>query len=159
MFLLRIQHGYGQFNLGDFQSYSILYESDNYCLKVIVTQLKETSDVKVKITSFKLFCKLMVDLEDSIHSVMSLYIPSAELPVLYVACPLCDNATNPHILLGHARKISLKIPPLYCAEKDEPKPLPPLSYLPFGDTLTYEEYSKLIALLLCIFATHNHILL
>ena len=83
----------------------------------------------------------MEHLEDSIHSVMNLYIPSAEFPVLHVACRLCDVAT-PHVVLRSTAEISLNLPPLCCAEKGGSVVLPRSHYLPFGDTLTYETFSK-----------------
>ena len=118
-----------------------MYEANKYCLKVIITQLNKTMDLQEQVTSFKLFLELMIHLEDSVHSVMNLYIPSARLPVLYVHCPLCEVST-PHILLESVRKISLNLPSLCCAEKDVPKMLPRSHYLPFGNTLTYEAFSK-----------------
>ena len=109
---------------------------------MIVTQLKITLDLQEKVQSYELFLKLMEYLEDSIHSVMNLYIPSAEFPALHVACRLCDAAT-PHIMIKGATKISLNLPPLCCGEKDDLLVLPRSHYLPFGDTLTYETFSKL----------------
>ena len=141
MYIRRIQHGLGQFSLGDFQSYHLIYESNNYCLKVIVTQLNIKLDLQQQVASFELFLDLMIYLEDSIHSVMNLYIPSAVLPVLRVFCPLCD-VTTPHIMLESARKISHVLPPLCCAVKGAPEPLSRSSYLPFGDALADQEFSK-----------------
>ena len=108
---------------------------------MIVTQLKITLDLQEQMTSFKLFLELMIHLEDSIHSVMNLYIPSAKLPVLHVACRLCD-AVTPHVMLGNTTKISLNLSPLCCAEKGVSVVLPRSHYLPFGNTLTYEAFSK-----------------
>ena len=141
LFLFRIQHGLGQFNLGDSQSYHLIYEPNSYCLKVVITQVTKELDLQLQIRGFKLFLELMAYLEDSIHSIMKLYIPSAELPVLHVVCPLCDTA-NPHIILENARNISLNFPLLCCAEKGAPEALLRSSYLPFGDTLTHQEFSK-----------------
>ena len=140
-FCSRIQHGFGQFHLGASQNYYIIYEAKKYCLKVIVTQLVKTPDLQEQITSFKLFLELMEYLEDSIHSVMNLYIPSADFPVLHVACHLCDVAT-PHIMLGSTAELSLNFPPLCCAEMGSSVVLRRSHYLPFGDTLTYETFSK-----------------
>ena len=109
---------------------------------MIVTQLKIMLDLQEKVQSYELFLKLMEYLEDSIHSVMNLYIPSAKFPALHVACRLCDAAT-PHIMIKGATKISLNLPPLCCGEKDDLLVLPRSHYLPFGDTLTYETFSKL----------------
>ena len=141
MLTFRIQHGLGQFSLGDFQSYHLIYESNNYCLKVIVTQTENKLDPQQQMASFKLFLDLMIYLEDSIHLVLNLYIPSAKFPVLHVCCCLCDVAT-PHIMLKNARKISPSLPRLCCAMKGAPKPLPRSSYLPFGDALAKQEISK-----------------
>lgn len=140
--MFRIQHGFGHFHLGASQSYYIIYESNHYSLKVIVAQLKTTLDLQGKITSYELFLELMEYLEDCIHSVMNLYIPSAEFPVLHVACRLCEVAT-PHIIIKGATKISLNLPSLCCANKKGALSVLPRShYLPFGDTLTYEIFSK-----------------
>ena len=147
-FYLRIQHGLGQFHLGDSQNYHLIYEANNYCLKVIVTQLNKVLSPQQQATSFELFLELMIYLEESIHSVINLYIPSTKLPLLYVVCPLCD-VTTPHILLESARKISLNLPSLCCGEKDKPVIIPQSSYLPFSDTLTYEAYSKNIFYCYC----------
>ena len=140
-FYLRIQHGLGQFHLGDSQNYHLIYEANKYCLKVIVTQLNTTLSLQEQATSFKLFLELMTYLEKSIHSVINLYIPSTKLPVLYVVCPLCD-VTTPHVLLECAGRISLNLPSLCCAEKDKLEKIPRSSYLPFSDALTYEAFSK-----------------
>ena len=108
---------------------------------MVITQVEKELDLQLQIRAFKLFLELMAYLEDSIHLVTNLYTPSAELPVLHVVCPLCD-ATNPHIMLEHARNISLNLPSLCCAEKGAPKALPRSSYLPLGDTLTHQELSE-----------------
>ena len=108
---------------------------------MIITQLKVTLNLQEQITSFELFLELMECLEDSIHSVMNLYIPSDELPVLHVACRLCNTAT-PHVMLGNTTKISLNLPSLCCAKKGVSVVLPRPHYLPFGDKLTYETFSK-----------------
>ena len=139
--LIRIQHGLGQFSLDKIPSYYLLYEPDCHCLKVILTQPTGTLDPSAQIRAFKLFLDLMIHLEESIHSVMDLYIPSAQRPVLHVGCPLCD-ATNPHLRLGSSDRISLDLPPICCAEKGDAEELPRLSYLPFSDTLTHKEFSK-----------------
>ena len=110
---------------------------------MIVTQLKKCLDKQQQLTSFKLFLEMMNYLENSIHSVMKLYIPSAELPVLHVACPLCDDGT-PHVMLDGAAKISPALPSLCCAVKGATKVLPRSSYLPFGDSLTQQDFSKLM---------------
>ena len=83
----------------------------------------------------------MIYLEDSIHSVMNLYIPSAKLPMLHVDCRFCD-VTTPHVMLKHARNISFKLPPLCCDIKGAPRALPRKYYLPFGDTLTYKDFHE-----------------
>ena len=108
---------------------------------MIITQTKNKLDPEQQIASFKLFLDLMIYLEDSIHSVMNLYIPSAKLPVLHVCCCLCDVAT-PHIMLKGARNIFPSLPQLCCAMKSAPKPLPRSSYLPFGDALAKQDISK-----------------
>ena len=128
--------------MGGFQSYHLMYEATSYCLKVIITQLGKP-DAQQQMISFNLFMEVMDYLESSIHSVMKLYIPSAELPKLYLACPLCDVAATPHIPLECTKKISPSMPPLCCANKGVPEVLLlRSSYLPYGDSLTKENFSK-----------------
>ena len=73
---------------------------------------------------------------------IELYIPSARHPVLHVHCPICDDP-NPHIMLECISKVSLYMPPLFCAQNGPQKRLPLTSYLPFGDTLKQQEVGKL----------------
>ena len=93
--------------------------------------------------ALNVFFQLMVYLEESIFSVMDLYIPSAKRPVLHVGCPFCDNP-NPHILLEHASKISLSLPSLLCTQGTREEILPKTSYLPFGDILKEKDIGKVL---------------
>ena len=122
---------------------------------MIVTQLNKKLNPQEQAASFELFLELMTYLERSIHSVINLYIPSTKLPVLYVVCPLCD-VTTPHIKLEWVRKISLNHPSLCCAEKDMPVIIPRSSYLPFGDTLTYEDFSKKMFYCYCVIIRYKN---
>ena len=77
---------------------------------------------------------MMLYLEQSIHSVMKLYLPCTKPPVLHVFCTKCDYA-SPHIMLGSATKISLKLQNQFCTKTGLHLELPRASYLPFGDEL------------------------
>ena len=111
-------------------------------MTIIVSQQHKNLHREKQREAFKLFVELMVYLEESIFSVMDLYIPSTKYPILHVCCPICDNP-DPHIMVKHAAKISFDLPPLFCAKQGLPKELQPSSYLPFGDTLTVQEVGKL----------------
>ena len=140
--LHRIQYGCGHFRLGNLQTYCLLYEPNNFSLKVVVTQLEKQPAHKVKQKeAIKLFFQLMAHLEGSIQSVMKLYIPSAEHPVLHVCCPICVTPI-PHIKVGCAKNISSNLSPLLCTREGQQQILPPTSYLPFGDTLEQQEVGK-----------------
>ena len=141
--LCRIQYGFGQFNLGDSQTFYLLYEPNSFSMKIIIAQLDKDIQMEKQKKASQLFLQLMVYLEESIISVIDLYIPSAQYPVLHVHCPICDSP-NPHIMVGCVDKISLNIPPLFCAQHGPQKRLPLTSYLPFGDTLKQQEIGKLI---------------
>ena len=80
----------------------------------------------------------MLYLEESIHSVIKLYLPSTKPPVLHVSCPHCNANANPHIMLEHATKISLNLR-LFCTKTGPHLKLPWTSYLPFGDELSDDE--------------------
>ncbi|XP_065902901.1 uncharacterized protein [Dysidea avara] len=136
--IFRIQYGFGQFSLGNSQIYSLLYEPNSFRVTIIVSQQHKNLHREKQKEAFKLFVELMVYLEESIISVMDLYIPSTKYPILHVCCPICGNP-DPHIMVKHAAKISLDLPPLFCAKQGLPKELQPSSYLPFGDTLTVQE--------------------
>ena len=90
--------------------------------------------------AFTLFVELMLYLEQSIHSVIKLYLPCTKPPVLHVFCPKCDD-TSPHIILGSATKISLSLQNLCCAKTGLDLKLPSTSYLPFGDELNDDNLS------------------
>ena len=140
--LHRIQYGCGHFRLGNLQTYCLLYEPNNFSLKVVVTQLEKQPAHKVKQKeAIKLFFQLMAHLEGSTQSVMKLYIPSAEHPVLHVCCPICVTPI-PHIKVGCAKNISSNLSPLLCTREGQQQILPPTSYLPFGDTLEQQEVGK-----------------
>ena len=80
-------------------------------------------------------------LEESIHSVIKLYLPSTKPPVLHVFCPECDD-TSPHIMLERAAEISSNMRRLFCTKTgSQLKKLPRTSYLPFGDELNDENLS------------------
>ena len=83
----------------------------------------------------------MLYLEESICSVIKLYLPATKPPALHVFCPICD-AVNPHIMLGQATKISLNYPILFCTKTGPQLKLPRTSYLPFGDKLKDEKPSS-----------------
>ena len=80
----------------------------------------------------------MLYLEESIHSVIKLYLPCTKPPVLHVCCPKCSD-TNPHIMLQQVSKISLNLPILFCNKTGKHVILPRTSYLPFGDELDDEQ--------------------
>ena len=132
--LFRIQYGLGQFSLDNLHSYCLIYEPNNYSLKVCITQLDKSINKENQRKAFALFVELMLYLEQSIHSVIKLYLPCTKPPVLHVFCPKCDD-TSPHIMLGSATKISLSLQSLFCTKTGLHLKLPPTSYLPFGDEL------------------------
>ena len=78
--------------------------------------------------------QLMQYLEQSIHSVINLYLPCTEPPVLHVFCTECSD-TNPHIMLQQVSRISLNLPILSCNKTGKHLKLPRTAYLPFGDEL------------------------
>ena len=131
----RIQHGLGQFSLGNLQSYCLIYEPNQCTLKVCITQLEKNINKKEQKKAFILFKKLMLCLEESIHSVIKLYLPSTKPPVLHVFCPECCDTAQPHIMLEQAAEISLNLRTLYCTKTGLHQRLLRTSYLPFGDEL------------------------
>ena len=139
-FLFRIHYGLGQFSLDYFHSYCIIYEPNSYTLKVCITQLDKNINKECKRKAFALFVELMLYLEQSIHSVMKLYLPCTKPPVLHVFCTKCDHA-SPHIMLEKATKISLTLPSLFCTKTKLHLKLPRTSYLPFGDELNDDDAS------------------
>ena len=136
MFLIffRIQYGLGQFRLDNLHSYCLIYEPNNYTLKVCITQLDKDINKEGQRKALTLFVELMLYLEQSIHSVVKLYLPCTKPPVLHVFCTKCDD-TSPHIMLGSTTKISLNLPSLFCIKTPQHLKLPRTSYLPFGDEL------------------------
>lgn len=139
MFILsRIQYGLGQFSLDNLHSYCIIYEPNNYTLKVCVTQLDKSIYKEGQRKAFALFVELMHYLEQSISSVMKLYLPCTKPPVLHVFCTKCDD-TSPHIMLGSATKISLNLSSLFCTKTGLHLKLLRTSYLPFGDELNDDD--------------------
>ena len=140
-FFCRVQYGLGHFRLGDIQTYHLLYEPHNVCLKIVVVQLEKNPPVEKQGEAFSLFLQLMFCLEESIFSVIDLYIPCTKYPLLHVGCPFCNNP-NPHIMVEHASRISLSLPSLLCTQGAHQKILPKRSYLPFGDTLKKKHVGK-----------------
>ena len=82
--------------------------------------------------------QLMLYLEQSIRSVINLYLPCTEPPVLHVFCTECSD-TNPHIMLQQVSRISLNLPILSCNKTAKHLKLPRTAYLPFGDELDDEQ--------------------
>jgi len=128
--------------LGDSQAYYLLYEPNKFSIKIIVAQVDKSIQVRQQKEAFQQFLELMTCLKETILFVIKFYIPSARHPVLHVHCPVCDDP-NPHIMLECVSKISLKMSPLFCAQKGPQKRLPLTSYLPFGDVLKQQETGKL----------------
>lgn len=79
----------------------------------------------------------MLCLEESIYSIISLYLPCTKLPVLHIFCPKCCD-TTPHIMVEKAQNISLNIPAKVCTKTGQYLKLLRSSYLPFGDELNDE---------------------
>lgn len=77
----------------------------------------------------------MLYLEESIHSVIKLYLPSTTPPFLHVFCSKCSTP-SPHIMLKQASEISVNLQDLYCRISDPQLELPRMSYLPFGNELS-----------------------
>ena len=127
--------------MGDLQSYCLIYEPNEFTLKVCITQLKRNVKKKRQSKAFILFVELMLYLEESIHSVITLYLPSTKPPVLHVFCPKCCDTASPHIMLEQAAEISQNLRTLYCTKSGIHQELPRTSYLPFGDELCDIELS------------------
>ena len=125
--------------MGKSQSYCLIYEPNNFSLKVCVTQLEKNLNRECQREAFALFIELMLYLEESIQSVINLYLPSTKSPVLHVFCPYCKSA-SPHIMLGQATKI-LDLQILFCTKTGRHLKLPRTSYLPFGDDLRDDQAS------------------
>ena len=121
--------------MGKLQSYCLIYEPN---LKVCITQLEKNVNKESQKKAYNLFLELMHYLEESIHSVIKLYLPSTKPPVLHVSCPHCNDTANPHIMLEQAAKISLNLC-LSCTKTGPHLKLPPASYLPFGDKLSDDD--------------------
>ena len=134
----RIQHGLGQFNLNNLQSYCLIYQPNNFILKMCITQLDKAISKESKRKALDSFIELMQYLEESIHSVIKLYLPCTKPPVLHVLCTECSD-TSPHIMLKKASEISLNLPLLFCTNTDQHLKLPRTSYLPFGDEFVGEQ--------------------
>ena len=134
----RIQHGLGQFSLNNLQSYCLIYEPHNFTLKLCITQLDKTLSKENKRRAFDSFIELMQYLEESINSVIKLYLPCTKPPVLHVFCTECSD-TNPHIMLKQVSRISLSLPILFCTKTGKHLKIPRTSYLPFGDELDDEQ--------------------
>lgn len=135
LFLIRIQHGLCQFSLGILQSYCLIYEPNDFTLKVCITQLKKNISKEKQRKAFILFVELMLYLEESIRSVIKLYLPSTTPPFLHVFCSKCSTP-SPHIMLKQASEISVNLQDLYCRISDPQLELPRMSYLPFGNELS-----------------------
>ena len=123
--------------MDNLQSYRLIYEPNDFTLKVCITQMKENVNMERQKKAFILFVELMSYLEESIHSVIKLYLPSTEPPVLHVFCPIC-NIASPHVKLEQATKISLDLA-LFCNKTGPDLKLPRTSYLPFGDEFSDDE--------------------
>ena len=113
-------------------SYCFIYEPNNYTLKVCITQLDKDITKEAKRRAFILFTEMMLYVEQSIHSVIELYLPSTKPPILHVYCPQCGDA-NPHIMLGRTTNVSLTMKQLFCTKTVPQFKLPRHYYLPFGD--------------------------
>ena len=123
--------------MGNLQSYRLIYEPIDFTLKVCISQMKKNVNKERQKKAFILFVELMLYLEESIHSVIKLYLPSTKPPVLHVFCPEC-NIASPHIMLEQATKISLDLD-LFCNKTGPDLQLPKTSYLPFGDEFSDDE--------------------
>ena len=144
--------------MGSIQSYSLIYQPNDFTLKVCITQLEKDIDKGSQRKAFNLFVELMFYLEESIHSVIKLYLPSTKPPVLHVSCPHCNDTAPPHIMLRQVTKICLNLPVLFCTNTNQPLKLPRISYLPFGDVLSeykffgyYVQYHMIIRTYVAIY--------
>ena len=127
VFLHRIQYGFGQFGLGKFQSFHLIYDFQHFSLKLFVSQLKvclETQEYHVDI--IKDYLKLLEHLQQSITEIMDFYIPHATKPNLRVMCPLCKEDDPPHIEFDHTA------PVLCCRRGDRPREITRSHYIPCG---------------------------
>ena len=124
--------------MDNLQSYCLIFEPNDFALKVCITQVKENINKERQKKAFILFVELMKYLEESIHSVIKLYLPSTKPPVLHVFCPIC-NIASPHVKLEQATKISLDLG-LFCNKTGtDLRKLPRTSYLPFGNEFSDDE--------------------
>ena len=101
-----------------------------------ITQLEKDINKESRRKAFNLFVELMSYLEESIHSVIKLYLPSTKPPVLHVSCPHCNDTAPPHIMLRQVTEICLNLRVLFCTNTNQPLKLTRTSYLPFGDVLS-----------------------
>ena len=127
MFTCRLSHGFGQFGLGHYQYYHLIYDFSNFCLKVCIAQLPSCHKKKDCYPDIiNDFMTLIQHLKQSITEIMDLFIPKANKPTLYVICPFCSEDVPPHIVFD------INAPVLCCEFGDEPQELSPFRYVPCG---------------------------
>ena len=126
MFFHRIRYGFGQFGLGKFQSFHLIYDFDNFCLKLFVSQLKLCLEThKYHSDIIQDYLKLLKHLNECITEIMDFYIPHATKPNLHVMCPHCKD-DPPHIEFDHTA------PVLCCRRGDRPREITRSRYIPCG---------------------------
>ena len=125
-----IEYGFGQFSLTEFQTYRIVYDSKANQIKLIVSQKKSCLENKELyfslLTSFK---ELLLNLEQTLHKLMILYLPSSTRPSRHVSCPYCSTDDPPHIeYMEEAMHLS-------CCKTPSVLELPNARYIPCGINL------------------------
>lgn len=128
VFVHRLSHGFGQFGLGSYQYYRLVYDFSHFCLKIYIGQLdfcrRKSNDYYPDIIDE--FMSLIQHLKQSITKIMNIFIPNATKPLLYVICPFCEDDTTPHI------KFDFNAPVLCCERGKIPREVARSRYIPCG---------------------------
>jgi len=129
----RIRYGFGQFGLGKFQSFHLIYDFKHFCLILYVSQLKFCLKTqKYHVDILEDYLKLLEHLKQAVTEIMDIYIPCATKPKLHVMCPYCKEEVAPHIEFDHTA------PVLCCRRRDRPEEIPRTRYIPCGIDVTDE---------------------
>ncbi|XP_065906069.1 uncharacterized protein [Dysidea avara] len=122
-----IQYGFGQFALGKFQVYRLVYNQKFSQLKLIVSQLESCwQEKKLQHSILESFQELLLQLENSLQELMDFYLPSATKPVVFVSCPYCPLNDPPHVPYSKDEMY------LYCCKRNPVVEIPKARYIPCG---------------------------
>jgi len=125
--IFSIQYGFGQFALGKFQIYRLIYSHKYSQLKLIVSQLESCwHNKELQHSILESFQELLLQLEYSLQELMDFYLPSATKPVVFVSCPYCPPSDPPHVpYIKHEMY-------LYCCKRNPVLEIPKARYIPCG---------------------------